>query len=369
MGKSVIISGFHRSGTSLTARLLHRSGMFLGEHLLGADFANVHGHFEDWEIIRLHDEILADNGLTWQVEEQVLPEVREPYLQRLRQISEDRKGKVGHGVWGFKDPRACLLLDTWKSLLPEAKMLIIYRSPVETTSSLHKRAANGILRRMGNQKFHNKFWEVPDLALKMWLVYNRRLIEFANAHPEGVLVFPFDLLRKELPLIRLLNQHWELGLEEVETSEVFDPDITAKRGNKQPVADEGLIGEVLDTWESLEQLTGETAGLLGSATPDGGALTRGDFSDAGDTYDVLIEHESQGFEVDFLEGRVQDLEQNQEELAQKRAELEKAWMRYEESKGAEKDLKLIIGRMSRSRLAPAFRLKEEFKELERKYLE
>ena len=183
---------------------------------------------------------------------------------------------------------------------------------------------------------------------------------------------PFDLLRKELPLIRLLNQQWELGLDDIETSEVFDPGVTARRGNKQPVADTGLIGEVLDTWESLERLAGETAGLLGSATPDDGALTREDFSGAEDTYDVLIEHEFQGFEVDFLRGRARDLEQNreelQEELAKKRIELEKARGRYEESESAEKDLKLIVGRMSRSRLSPAFRLKEEFRELERKYL-
>lgn len=32
------------------------------------------------------------------------------------------------------------------------------------------------------------------------------------------------------------------------------------------------------------------------------------------------------------------------------------------------DLKLIVKRMSRSKLAPAFRLKEEFRKLERKYL-
>ena len=119
-------------------------------------------------------------------------------------------------------------------------------------------------------------------------------------------------------------------------------------------------------------MAGETAGLLGSATPDGGALSRGDFSGAEDTYDVLIEHEFWGFEVEFLRGRVQDLEQSreelQEELAQKQTELQEAWMRYEESRGAEKDLKLILGRMSQSRLAPALRIKEEFRELERKYL-
>lgn len=363
MSENVIISGFHRSGTSLTAQLLHRSGLFLGDQLLGADFANVYGHFEDREIVRFHDEILTDNELTWQVDRPILPEVREPRRQQMQQIIKKRE--VEHEVWGFKDPRVCLFLDTWKNLLPNARILIIYRNPVETTSSLHKRAATGLLRGRGNQEFHSKFREVPDLALNMWLTYNNMLIEFAHRHPEDVLVISFDMLRREFPLISLLNQQWELGLEEIATSEIFDPDVTAESVSKQPVANAELISEALDTWNTLERLSRESEELLGTATISNGPLTEESFRSEEDMYDVLLENEFQRFRVEFLQSRVeflenyaQGLEQNQEILQTK----------LEQSKGAERDLRLIMARVSRSNLAPIFRFKEEFRELERKYL-
>ena len=67
MSEQLIIAGFHRSGTSLVCQLLHRAGLFLGDELLGATFSNPNGHFEDAEVVELHERILADNGRTWRV--------------------------------------------------------------------------------------------------------------------------------------------------------------------------------------------------------------------------------------------------------------------------------------------------------------
>lgn len=391
MGKNLIVAGFHRSGTSLTSQLLHRSGLFLGDDLLGASFANVYGHAEDTEILRLHDEILDDNGLTWQVDGPVVPEVSGPFRQRMRRIIERREAE--HGVWGFKDPRVCLFLDTWKDLLPDARVLIVYRSPVETTASLHKRSAVGLSKRRGNQEFHRKFREVPDLALKMWLTHNARLLEFARSRPADVMVTSFDMLRGGFPLIGLLNQRWGLELEEIATSEVFDPDVTTESTNRrQPVANTKLIGEALETWEALEQRSGETEQLLGSATTGGKTLTEESFRDAEEIYGVLIENEFQNTEVEALQERVQELHQNEKavrgQLKRKRIQLKQEQMKHEQTQTelenarklavppqrkkelerAETNLKLIVAKVAKSRLAPIFRLKKEFRELEQRYL-
>ncbi|HEY2211238.1 MAG TPA: hypothetical protein VGH62_06390, partial [Bradyrhizobium sp.] len=69
----IIVAGFHRSGTSSTAQLLHAAGMFFGDDLIGAMPSNPYGHYEDREIVRLHDRILRDNGLNWQVAEDFVP--------------------------------------------------------------------------------------------------------------------------------------------------------------------------------------------------------------------------------------------------------------------------------------------------------
>ncbi|MEL7418373.1 MAG: hypothetical protein AAGK10_07335 [Cyanobacteria bacterium J06555_3] len=45
----IIITGMHRSGTSLTASLLQSAGVYLGDRLMSADSGNAKGYFEDWD--------------------------------------------------------------------------------------------------------------------------------------------------------------------------------------------------------------------------------------------------------------------------------------------------------------------------------
>ena len=334
----------------------------MGNDLLGADYSNVYGHAEDREIVRLHDKILNDNGLSWQVDRPVELEVQEPRLRHMQHIVDQRE--ANHTIWGFKDPRVCLFLDVWKTLLPDVKALIVYRNPVETISSLHRRAATGALRGRGKYEFHRKFLEVQDLSLNMWVTYNNMLLKFAHLHPEEVLVLSFDMLRRGFPLTRLVNQQWGLGLKELPPSEVFDPNVTAENNNKLPVANTELICDALRTWNALERFSRKTEKLLGTTTMSNVALTEDSFRSAEDTYDTLIENEFNNARVEFLQARTQELEQHREDL---RTQLKEAQQRTEALKGAETDLKLIVNRMSRSKLAPILRLKEEFRELEQKY--
>ncbi len=62
MSDQLIIAGFHRSGTSVTAQLLHGAGLFLGYELLEALPSNPYGHFEDREVVELDRQILADDA-------------------------------------------------------------------------------------------------------------------------------------------------------------------------------------------------------------------------------------------------------------------------------------------------------------------
>ena len=134
MSEQLIIAGFHRSGTSLVCQLLHRAGLFLGDELLGATFSNPNGHFEDAEVVELHERILADNGRTWRVGEHFAPVLADSHLECMRRLVERREAR--HRLWGFKDPRVCLFLPLWKHLLPRARVLLVYRHFAEATRSL-----------------------------------------------------------------------------------------------------------------------------------------------------------------------------------------------------------------------------------------
>src|SRR6187200_1282378 len=66
-------------------------------------------------------------------------------------------------IWGWKDPRNSLTLPFWEDLLPDLKTLVIVRNPLEVAYSMRKR--NGTSYAFG---------------LRLWEIYNRRLIEAAN---------------------------------------------------------------------------------------------------------------------------------------------------------------------------------------------
>ena len=260
MSDQLIVAGFHRSGTSATAQLLHRAGLFLGYELLEALPSNPYGHFEDREVVFLHQDLLYDNDRTWLVDEPLLPVVTETNWAKMRGMIERRN--VGHALWGFKDPRACLFLMQWKYLLPDMKVLLVYRHFSESTHSLGRRHSSDFFLGLGNYQIHQRFWKEPDLALRMWLVHNKVLLAFARAYPEDTLAVSMDLIRDGFPIVRALNDRWGFGLEDVPAGEVYDPHIAARRTMRQPVSDLAIAEEAARTWDELEALGRETEAAL-----------------------------------------------------------------------------------------------------------
>lgn len=268
-GRSVsdrlIVAGFHRSGTSLVCQLLHRAGLFLGYDLLGAKFSNLHGHFEDTEVLNLHQQILEDNGQTWMVSEPFLPIITEPHWRKMRRIIRRRDAE--HDLWGFKDPRACLFMMVWKHLLPNAKVLLVYRHFADSTYSLARRQSSELFSDpAGPTRIYRRFWEEPDLGLRMWLVHNEALLTFARAYPEDTLAMSSEMVQDGFPVIKAINKRWDLGLEEVPVSEVLDPDATQKRFGGQPISDRRLIDRIEATWQALEELGKQAARTAEEAT-------------------------------------------------------------------------------------------------------
>jgi hypothetical protein len=260
VSEQLIIGGFHRSGTSATARLLHQAGLFLGYELLEALPSNPYGHFEDKDIVDLHHQIFIDNDMTWLVGEPFLPVVSDIRWQQMRQIIERRNAE--HGLWGFKDPRACLFLMLWKYLLPDAKVLLVYRHFSESTYSLSQRHSSNLLTGEANAYIHKRFWEEPDLALRMWLVHNNALLAFARAYPEDTLAVSLNMIRDGFPIVWTIERRWKLGLQDVPVGETYDPRITTRRARRQPVSDRRLIPKVDATWQALEDLGKKTQVML-----------------------------------------------------------------------------------------------------------
>jgi hypothetical protein len=238
MSDVLLIAGFHRSGTSLVAQLLNQAGLFVGETLLQPLRSNPYGHFEDSEVVFIHEQILEDNGLDWQVTRRpvlTVTPIRWRHIQSL--VTRRRRAQK---LWGFKDPRLCLFLPIWKHVIPEARVLLVFRHYTDCAHSLERRHAEQLVEGFGSETIHRPFFQQPDLALRMWLAQNESLLSFADRYPDDVYAISFETVRAGYPLVDTLTRRWGLPLRPTSTLEVFDPTITSDRTYPLPVADPDL---------------------------------------------------------------------------------------------------------------------------------
>ena len=171
----LVIGGMHRSGTSCVAGLLQSAGLFVGENLLGADATNPLGHFEDIEFCAFHREALRAHGLSGDgfVAKLRLEPIADRYRRRAAALVEARRALMR--PWGWKDPRTVLFLPLWRELLPDAHYLFVFRPPWDVVDSLFRR---------GDPIFARN----PAFALTVWEDTNARILDFARAFPDRVLV-------------------------------------------------------------------------------------------------------------------------------------------------------------------------------------
>ena len=136
------IAGMHRSGTSMVARLLQACGLFLGrEEELGFDSNNGEPHFENVRLVMLNDEILSRLGGSWNNPPN-LPAGWEdtPEFGALRSQAKKliKRLRIQH-YWGWKDPRNSLTLPFWRKIVPDLRLVICLRNPLEVSHSLRVR--------------------------------------------------------------------------------------------------------------------------------------------------------------------------------------------------------------------------------------
>ncbi len=194
----LIITGMHRSGTSLTSSLLQNAGVDIGDRLMGATEWNPKGFFEDWDFVELHQAILSSQGIAsegWTKEKSV--EVQGQYLATAQNLILARKNK---SIWGWKDPRTTLFLDFWLKLIPEAKFIFLFRSPWEVIDSLFRR---------GDFIFDSN----PNFAVEQWSIYNRAILDFYQCHQDRCLLLDIkSVINNPNIIINLVNQKFQLEL-------------------------------------------------------------------------------------------------------------------------------------------------------------
>lgn len=145
----IIIIGMHRSGTSILAHLLEGLGVFLG--------ARQKAHHESTFFQKLNRWMFRQVNATWDTPynwyflspelERYLANVVKMNINSIRFIEylgfknflTFRKPYKLNRPWGWKDPRNTFTVDIWCRIFPEAKILHIYRNPIDVAVSLRTR--------------------------------------------------------------------------------------------------------------------------------------------------------------------------------------------------------------------------------------
>ena len=137
MPERIIVSGIYRSGTSLTAELIHRWGAYVGRE--DDIFQDEYGYLEHLALQKLNDDLLNDNSRVPTPVEEMLEKAQDPILQeRALEILDamDKETEQNDGVaWVWKDPRLPLVLPFWSNIWGEVIYIVPVRHPVETILS------------------------------------------------------------------------------------------------------------------------------------------------------------------------------------------------------------------------------------------
>jgi len=187
----ILIIGMHRSGTSLLTRILSESGVFLGRNREGNDESEFFLWLNEWmykEIGASWDNVdnfkFADDNYYRRVSNVLESKVDSMLFRYYTGFKRHKVRYDSSFVWGWKDPRNTFAVRAWDKVFPGAKIIHIYRHPIDVVKSLMVRAHETASRPLS---FRQKIKETlllgrvqycqsyrvkhADEALKLWSDY------------------------------------------------------------------------------------------------------------------------------------------------------------------------------------------------------
>lgn len=210
----VIIIGMSRSGTSMLTRMLESLGLFCGSKLTNNHEALFFRELNDWLLTQCSGGLESPGAIKYLLQDSeartLFTEFITFTMKSHRAISYLGWGKyLSAGTpanldipWGWKDPRNTFTLPLWLDIFPGAKVIHIYRHPMDIVNSLITRRKKGLLRLSEKHRsWRGVYWYylmqkfIPskrvfvDLrgassedGLKMWQEY----MQEARTHLEGL---------------------------------------------------------------------------------------------------------------------------------------------------------------------------------------
>lgn len=236
----IVVTGMHRSGTSLVAMTLEALGVSFGDHarFYAADEWNERGYFERRDVMDINNRMITGfartgsklSALAGQIRYLAEPDV-DSVVARGSRFADDIRmvtDEIGDGA--IKDPRLCITWSAWSDHVDIEACVLCLRHPHEVADSLQRRQ------------------RIPmALGLRFWRYHMDAL---RRRTPANLIVVDLDSLtsRPEVELQALVTQ-LGLGLDSGEAlrrfEAVYEPELTRSRPPEDRPA---LTGETRDLW-------------------------------------------------------------------------------------------------------------------------
>ena len=183
--QALLVIGMHRSGTSAIARMFNLLGAEISENLLPAGVGNELGHWEQADVLALHEEMLTSAGSSWDDLLGIKPswfrsKTARDYGNAVAELIRSRFGSARLLV--VKDPRIALFVPVWVEALSivgvEPRFVLPFRHPLEVELSLKAR-----YERVWDTKWPRGQGEL------LWLRYVLAAEKATRGHPRSFVLF------------------------------------------------------------------------------------------------------------------------------------------------------------------------------------
>lgn len=186
-GRPVVVMGMDRSGTSLTASLVHRWGAFGGDAdaLRKGNRENPRGYFEHLPMARflvgrLGTEFWTDGYRDGLREKARDPAVRAEALELMEEM------RAGGEVWFWKEPWLSVMLPFWETFWRDrAAYVIVLRDPWKCAVSWNNFLLEGKLR----ERLDLRAW-----ALLRWQIFMLSILDSTENRPGCLFIRYEDLV-------------------------------------------------------------------------------------------------------------------------------------------------------------------------------
>ncbi len=224
--------------------MLGRCGIALGSSkdlLAPHAIDNPAGYWENIHFVRINDAILEIFGGSWMCPPK-MPSgwVHDRRLDGLRIQAQQIISDLSQApIWGWKDPRSCITLAFWQSLIPNLEYVICVREPIDVMHSLAIREHGFVSN---------------DLALDLWLQYYKAVYDLTQSSKTVVcryLSFAYDATAE---LSRVLEALHHPVLPEVilQAIKLVDPSLLRQVHGEQDHDIKKLSPELLDLFAKLK---------------------------------------------------------------------------------------------------------------------